>query len=359
MNQLFRSARTGIALLTVIGFFITSPATALEIIVEEDIIQGVVVEDQLVRVADNAIFLIDTSSSMNREYMDTGKTKLEVALEVFKERNAYFPEIGHNFGLYEYTPWSVVYPLQTYDREKVAEALGNLPTEGEGVTPLATGMAKTREIVSPLTGRTVVFLFYDGSYSGQNPDPEIWGLVKENDVCLMMISSANERENEELTENVSRLSACSRVIPLEHYLERPEYMSGALFDVRATENVITTTESRIAGVEVKNIAFGFDKTDLNATDKAELDELGNFMADKPDSYAVLIGYTDNIGIEDYNEHLSQRRSEQVAEYLTTAHGIDKSRLVLHWHGSDNPIASNDTAEGRAANRRVEVAVGGI
>ena len=49
----------------------------------------------------------------------------------------------------------------------------------------------------------------------------------------------------------------------------------------------------------------------------------------------------------------------VAGYLSDKHDIDMSRLVLQWHGSDNPIASNDTAEGRAANRRVEIAVGGI
>jgi OOP family OmpA-OmpF porin len=53
------------------------------------------------------------------------------------------------------------------------------------------------------------------------------------------------------------------------------------------------------------------------------------------------------------------RTETVADYLREEHGIDDSRLVLNWHGSDNPVASNDTEEGRARNRRVEVAVGGV
>lgn len=83
------------------------------------------------------------------------------------------------------------------------------------------------------------------------------------------------------------------------------------------------------------------------------------MKDTPKSYALLSSYTGNVGIEDYNEHLSRLRTEMVASYLAVKHGIEESRLVLHWHGSDNPVASNDTDEGRAINRRVEVAVGGV
>ena len=110
---------------------------------------------------------------------------------------------------------------------------------------------------------------------------------------------------------------------------------------------------------MENILFDFDKTELSSADKAELDALAEFMKDKPKSYALLSGYTDNVGIEDYNEHLSQLRTEMVARYLAEKHGLDESRLVLHWHGSDNPVASNATEEGRAKNRRVEVAVGGV
>jgi outer membrane protein OmpA-like peptidoglycan-associated protein len=335
------------------------PAMALEVITKEDIINNVVVEDQLVRVADNAVFLIDTSSSMDDEFQDRGVKKLELAIAAFKERNSYFPDIGHNFGIYQYTPWTVMYPMQPYDRAKVAAALDELPTDGSGPTPLANGIEEAEKIIKGLSGRTVLFLMYDGDYTGKDPNPALWRTIKENDACLVMISSASEEENERLRSSISRLNACSRLIPLEYYLDRPEYMAGALFDVRATENIVTTTEKRAVGVKVKPIQFDFDKTELTAADKAELDKLGDFMADKPGTYAVLAGYTDNIGVEDYNEHLSEMRAEMVAAYLTSAHGIDASRLVLHWHGSDNPVATNSTEEGRAQNRRVEVAVAGL
>ncbi len=348
-----------VSLFATLVCLVAAPAMAVEVIVEEDIVEGVVVEDQLVRLADNAIFLVDTSSSMNEEYRDTGKSKLEVVLEEFKKRERYFPEIGHKFGVYEYTPWKVVYPVQTFERGKVAAALDTIPEEGKGPTPLAFGIEKATEIVSSLTGRSVLFLFYDGDYTGDNPDPAIWRLIKENDVCLLMISSAEEYENERLRDNIAKLNACSRLIPLQYFLDRPEYTTNALYDVRATEKVVTTTKKRIAGVEVDNIVFGFDKTELTAADKEELDELGKFMAANPGSYAVLAGYTDNVGVEDYNENLSKERTQMVASYLMDTYGIDESRLVLQWHGSDNPIASNETREGRAENRRVEVAVGGV
>jgi OOP family OmpA-OmpF porin len=148
------------------------------------------------------------------------------------------------------------------------------------------------------------------------------------------------------------------MIPLEYYLNRPEYQSGALFDVVATEEVVTLVETRTE-VRVDNILFGFDKSELSDTDKAELDELGELMNEAPASYAVIAGYTDNTGPEDYNEGLSQRRTEMVASYLNEKHAVGPDRLVLQWYGSDNPLVSNDSREGRAENRRVEVAIGGI
>ena len=205
----------------------------------------------------------------------------------------------------------------------------------------------------------MLFLFYDGNYSGDSPDPALWRLVKENDVCLLMISSADEGENSELSENLERVNACSRLIPFDYFIDRPEYTTHSLFDVIATVEIITFTEQRIVGVEVNDIGFGSENAELTDADKAELDKLGQFMNGEPSTYAVLAGYTDNNGVEDYNEHLSQVRTEMVADYLMDEHAIDASRLVLHWHGSDNPVASNDTAEGRAKNRRVEIAVGGL
>jgi outer membrane protein OmpA-like peptidoglycan-associated protein len=72
---------------------------------------------------------------------------------------------------------------------------------------------------------------------------------------------------------------------------------------------------------------------------------------------VLAGFTDDVGTETYNLPLSKRRVESVADYLERQ-GVGKDRMTLLWYGQTNPIADNSTAEGRAMNRRVEIAVGG-
>jgi OOP family OmpA-OmpF porin len=340
-----------------LGGLVSMPVIALEIILEEDLVEGIVVEEQLVRVADNAIFLVDTSSSMDEKFRDTGKTKLELVSSEFKKRTGYFPDIGHKFGIYTYTPWQEYYPVRFFNREDVVRALDAIPQRASGPTPLKKGLEKLEDVLKSLSGRTAVFVFSDGEYTGGNPIKLARSLASNYDVCFYVISTAKVAQNNELGKTVAGLNSCSRMIPLEYYLNRPEYMSGALFDVVATEVIVTTTETRVAGVETKGINFAFGKTELDDSDKTEIDQIGQFMTANPESFAVIAGYTDSTGPEEFNVYLSNQRAEIVASYLMDEHSIDESRMVLQWYGSNNPLMSNETRAGREKNRRVEVAVG--
>ena len=340
----------------VLGGLIASPLFAVEIITREDLVNNVVKKDQLVKVADNAIFLLDTSSSTNDEFGDTGKPVIQVVKGELKSRNSYFPDIGHNIGIYTYTDWQENYPVQPYNREKVAAALDTMRDKGSGPTPLNIGLQKLEGILKPLTGRTAVFVFWDGEYTGTNPAETAKKLAQQYDVCFYVISSATPKREATLAQDVASLNSCSRVIPLADFVNRPEYTSGALYDVKVTEHVVTTTDTKIVGLKVDNINFATNKTELAAEDKADLDKVVGFMKDKPKSYAVIAGYTDNVGSRDHNEGLSRDRAKIVARYLKE-HGIDDSRMVLFWYGPNNPIVANDSAENQAKNRRVELAVG--
>ncbi|TON25989.1 hypothetical protein CGH62_21605 [Vibrio parahaemolyticus] len=77
------------------------------------------------------------------------------------------------------------------------------------------------------------------------------------------------------------------------------------------------------------------------------------LRDYPSDTIRIVGYTDSSGPEIYNIGLSERRAQSVADYLVQQ-GIDASRLTVMGMGENSPVASNDTAEGRAQNRRVEV-----
>jgi OOP family OmpA-OmpF porin len=83
------------------------------------------------------------------------------------------------------------------------------------------------------------------------------------------------------------------------------------------------------------------------------------LQEYPNASAYFVGYTDSVGSEDYNLGLSERRAEAAASYVGDKFGIDSTRLVTTWYGEINPVADNDTEEGRALNRRVEIAVGGF
>jgi OOP family OmpA-OmpF porin len=338
------------------GVLLSLPLFAVEIITRDDIINNVVKTSQLVRVADNAIFLLDTSSSTDREFGDTGKPIVQVMKSELKKRNAYFPDLGYNVGIYTYTGWEENLPVQPYNRDKVAAALDAVPDEGSGPTPLNSGLRKLEDVLKPLSGRTAVFVFWDGEYTGSNPAETARMLAQNYDVCFYVITSAKAEREAELKADVAKLNACSRVIALDDFFYHPEYTSGVLFDVKVTDNVVTTTDTKIVGLKVDDINFATDKTALEAADKAELDKVAEFMKNRPRSYAVIAGYTDDVGSRDHNEGLSRRRAEMVASYLNER-GIDDSQMVLFWYGPTNPKVANDSPENRAKNRRVELAVG--
>ena len=85
---------------------------------------------------------------------------------------------------------------------------------------------------------------------------------------------------------------------------------------------------------------------------SDLGELADFLKRFDDVQVDVEGHTDSIGPEDYNQQLSQRRAQAVVDLLVNQHGIAPARLEAKGFGESQPVASNDTAEGRAENRRV-------
>lgn len=104
--------------------------------------------------------------------------------------------------------------------------------------------------------------------------------------------------------------------------------------------------------------FDFDSAVLKEEGKVELQALGDSIKAKSGKVVDIdvIGHTDSTGPAEYNQGLSERRAQAVADYII-AEGIDASIIDVSGDGENNPIASNDTREGRAENRRVDVNVG--
>ena len=106
-------------------------------------------------------------------------------------------------------------------------------------------------------------------------------------------------------------------------------------------------------VVMRGVHFDFDKSDIRPGDAAVLDEDVAKLKATPNVSVNVNGYCDAIGSEEYNLRLSDRRADAVVNYLVRA-GIPSSQLVPHGYGKTNFVATNDTDEGRAQNRRVEL-----
>jgi outer membrane protein OmpA-like peptidoglycan-associated protein len=107
-------------------------------------------------------------------------------------------------------------------------------------------------------------------------------------------------------------------------------------------------------VSLYGILFDYDKDVLRPESKQALNEIAKLLKDKPDLRLEIVGHTDNRGAPDYNMNLSQRRAASVVAALTRDYGIAAERLKPSGAGLSQPVASNDTEEGRAKNRRVEL-----
>lgn len=103
-------------------------------------------------------------------------------------------------------------------------------------------------------------------------------------------------------------------------------------------------------VVLRNIFFDTGKYDLRPESKTELERLESILRENPQIRMEISGHTDNVGSDENNQLLSENRAKAVVEYLIEA-GIERARLTYMGYGESQPVASNDTPEGRQENRR--------
>jgi len=102
--------------------------------------------------------------------------------------------------------------------------------------------------------------------------------------------------------------------------------------------------------------FDTNSADIKPAGKSELDDVASKIGTAKVSDIIIVGHTDSIGKESYNQQLSVRRAASVRDYLG-GKGVSDSLMSISGKGESQPVASNATREGRAQNRRVEVSIG--
>lgn len=132
-------------------------------------------------------------------------------------------------------------------------------------------------------------------------------------------------------------------IPLKSYDSiKPYYKNIKLSKIRKGKKAV-----------LENIFFELDSHKLKSESKVELKKLIEFMSNNPGVRVEIRGHTDNQGTSSYNQELSEKRAESVKKYLVNKGSITSERLSYKGFGQDEPIETNETAQGRAANRRTE------
>ena len=102
---------------------------------------------------------------------------------------------------------------------------------------------------------------------------------------------------------------------------------------------------------ISDFTFEFDSAQLTSAGRRYLDKMAAMLRGQPELTVEIIGHTDSLGAETYNQELSQARAESVLNYLADK-GVEHARLTATGRGESQPVASNETEEGRARNRRV-------
>jgi outer membrane protein OmpA-like peptidoglycan-associated protein len=107
--------------------------------------------------------------------------------------------------------------------------------------------------------------------------------------------------------------------------------------------------------EGSGVYFDTAKFNINTASQANLNKLINVFKEFPDTNILVVGHTDSVGAEESNMTLSKNRAYAVTNYLSQ-NGISTGRLKTNWFGETQPMHDNATADGRAKNRRVNVAI---
>jgi outer membrane protein OmpA-like peptidoglycan-associated protein len=138
------------------------------------------------------------------------------------------------------------------------------------------------------------------------------------------------------------------------------YVQTVVFETTLTQDVTANAAAMSNGITtsghtvVNGILFDTGKADLKPESAAALKEVVKLLQADPKLTIYVVGHTDNVGQQSANLELSRQRAASVVKALTTQYGVAADRLQSFGNGSYAPVASNDTEDGRALNRRVEL-----
>ncbi len=306
---------------------------------------------------DNFILFVDQSGSMYQAH-ESGEVKETIVKNLLVKMNADIPQgpcpgCPLRAGLYLFAPFEEVKWMGPFYKDSMERRIGWIP-DGQTVslrlTPMGGGIENLGDVVAPLHGKTAVIMFSDGGWNtGSDPVEATRQLVAAHpDVSVNVVSVADTPGGQDVNRQVAQAGHGL-------YAEGTELLgNGAKLDgfVRDVFCGAAPAKRRIV---LRGVNFEFDKSTITADGKPVLDEAIRTLKEESGVHVSVEGHTDAVGSDAYNQALSERRANAVVDYLA-AGGIARGRLSAVGFGETKPVASNETDDGRAQNRRVEFRV---
>jgi len=149
-------------------------------------------------------------------------------------------------------------------------------------------------------------------------------------------------------------------VRVKAYTDAGSYQVWIVEEAEMEQDIVVDANSMMSDINVQGrvalygIYFDFDKTEVKPESDPTLKEIAKLLSDNPSLNLFVVGHTDNTGDYKYNMKLSQDRAEAVVKALVSKYNVDSKRLTSAGVGPLAPFTTNDTEEGKAQNRRVEL-----
>ena len=312
------------------------------------------------------VVLLDTSGSMKTE--DAGRARIYTAEDFVASFNSAVPPLDYEAGLVIFGKGSssactgygvakTLYGLEPYSSADFASALGSIKCAAS-TTPIADAIDSATGMLTEETGPIAVIIVSDFNWNDPAAVEASIAALKAahpNNICLHTVKIGDDTAHDALISSLTTKGGCDSAVGAG------DIATGAAMNTYV-ENTLLTALDKPLHYERHTVSaqalFDFDKSILKPQGKAELQNLGREI--KSQGLKVgdidVVGHTDNIGTDAYNQGLSERRAKAVRDYLVSE-GVNPAIIDSMGMGERDPVASNDTEAGRAMNRRVDVMVG--
>jgi OOP family OmpA-OmpF porin len=347
---------------------------------------------------DNFYVINDSSSSMGEDYLGSGfssghaPAKLSVEKAILSRMNQTIPDLKltsgiRSFGFGPCSGWgNTLYnlPLTAYSKSTFNAGIDAL-TCASGGSPMHAAVEAAASDLSGTAGRIALLILSDGHELQASPVPAVQALKQQygDRLCVysVWVGNKHEESGKLLLNSLSDIAGCGFRADAEN-IATPDGMAEFVKNVflkPAAPAAAPGCESldgdgdgvndcndrcpdTLKGAHVNqfgcwivDVKFDNDKSNIKPEYHEELDRAAQVINNNPGVTIEVQGHTSNTASAKYNQKLSERRAAAVADYLSK-HVGSNAALTPVGYGLTNPIDTNDTEEGRANNRRVELKV---